>query len=314
MTRIKYLLILFLAVGAVLTSCRTPSTAPGATLEPGDYEETIDSGGKTRSYILHIPKGYHGETETALVLVLHGGGGRAEHMIAVTGFNEKADEEGFIAVYPNGTGLLSDERLLTWNAGYCCGYAMENDIDDAGFMRALIEKLDGELAIDGARVYATGISNGGMMSYRLGVELSDKIAAIAPVAGAMPVLEAQPKSPVSVIIFNGTADEHVLYEGGAPIKTIDRNPRVDKPVSYAVDYWVEHNGCSDIAVKETEGSIIKETYGGGRDGSEVILYSVVGGKHAWPGGVTAWLGGDTPTHEIDATDLMWEFFKAHPKK
>ncbi len=183
-----------------------------------------------------------------------------------------------------------------------------------GYISSLIKKFEKELAIDKARICATGISNGGMMSYRLGVELSDEIAAIAPVAGAMPPLETSPVRPVSVIIFNGTADEHVLYEGGAPLKTIDNHPRVDKPVSYAVNYWVEHNGCSKNAVKETEGSIVKETYGGGREGTEVVLYTIVGGKHAWPGGKTAWLGGDIPTHEISATDLMWEFFKTHPKR
>ena len=119
-----------------------------------------------------------------LVVVLHGGGGNAENIEEVTGFSEKADEEGFIVVYPDGSGRL-DRYLLTWNAGFCCGYALENNIDDVGFIRALIEYLQEKYAINRNMIYVTGISNGGMMSYRLGAELSDIVAAIAPVAGSI---------------------------------------------------------------------------------------------------------------------------------
>ena len=326
---IKYLLIAGAILAAMLTSCRLtsqikPSSHPTETaqptittpekIQPGDYEGSIAAGGRIRNYLLHIPPAYDGQTAAPLVIVMHGGGGNAASMMEVTGMSAKADEAGFIVVYPNGTGPISDEKLLTWNTGNCCGYALENNVDDVGFIRALIEKLERELAIDKAGIYATGMSNGGMMSYRLGCELSDKLAAIAPVAGAMAVPEVEPVSPVAVIIFHGTADEHVLYEGGAPKKTIDSHPRVDKPVSYAVDFWVDFNDCSEEAVKETKGNIVKETYRGGRDGTEVVLYTIIGGKHAWPGGKTGWVGGDIPTREISATDLMWDFFKSHPKK
>ena len=326
--RITYLLVCCIIITVLFTSCRPglhrtnstpPPTAPSSTaltpvkIKPGDYEGTVISGGKQRNYLLHLPPVYNGVTKMALAIVLHGGGGNAKNMIEITGMNEKADEAGFIVVYPSGSSPVSDEKLLTWNAGYCCGYAMENNIDDVGFIRALIIKLENELAIDTAHICVTGISNGGMMSYRLGVELADKIAVIAPVAGAMPVLESSPANPVSVIIFNGTADEHVLYNGGAPLKTID-SPRVDKPVSYAVDYWVNFNGCSSEVKKETDGNIIEDTYIGGRNGTEVVLYTITGGKHAWPGGKAAWVGGDVPTREISATDLMCDFFLSHPKK
>src|SRR4030042_1455717 len=109
-----------------------------------------------------------------LVIVLHGGGGTAQSTAGMTGMNVKADSSGVIAVYPNGNGRVSDEKLLTWNAGNCCGYALDNNIDDVGFIRELIDKLEKKLAIDKARIYATGISNGGMMSYRLACELADK--------------------------------------------------------------------------------------------------------------------------------------------
>ncbi len=312
-------LILFTCIfsATLLSACNpaAPSTTSPAPemIEPGDYEGSLAADGRLRNYLLHIPPAYDGETGMPLVIVLHGGGGNAKMMPAVTGMSAKADKAGFITVYPNGTGPISDERLLTWNCGFCCGYAMDNDVDDVGFIRSLIDKLESELTIDTARIFVTGISNGGMMSYRLGCELADKIAAIAPIAGSMGDW-GNPESPVSVIIFHGTADEHVLYEGGVPLISADNFPRVDKPVSYAVDFWVDFNGCSTTALKETSGNIVKETYGGGRNGTEVVLYTIIGGKHAWPGGISAWAGGDAATHEINATDLMWDFFAAHPKQ
>src|SRR4030042_572429 len=131
-----------------------------------------------------------------LVIVLHGGGGNAQSTAGMTGMNVKADSSGVIAVYPNGNGRLSDEKLLTWNAGNCCGYALDNNIDDVAFIRSLIDDLQSKLAIDQSRVYATGISNGGMMSYLLACQLSDKIAAIAPVAGTMGMNSCLPAQPV----------------------------------------------------------------------------------------------------------------------
>jgi len=143
--------------------------------------------------------------------------------------------------------------------------------------------------------------------------LSDKIAAAAPVAGALNLENCQPAHPVSMIIFHGTADEHVLYDGGEPLRKADTHRRVDKSVSYAVMFWVKHNGCSETAQREEKGNIRTEIYRGGKEGTEVALYTVKGGGHAWPGGESYLLGAE-PTKEISATDLMWDFFVRHPKK
>ncbi|HUJ70694.1 MAG TPA: PHB depolymerase family esterase, partial [Verrucomicrobiae bacterium] len=192
----------------------------GDELKPGNHELSLKTGGRDRVYSLHLPPAYDGKHLLPLVIVLHGGGGNAEGAIRMTGFNQKADKEGFVVVYPNGSGRLKT-RLLTWNSGNCCGYALDSGVDDVGFIRALIDELKKTRAVDPQRVYATGISNGGMMTYRLACELSDKIAAIAPVAGALNLENCQPTRPVSVIIFHGTADEHVLYNGGEPIRRVD---------------------------------------------------------------------------------------------
>jgi len=250
-----------------------------------------------------------------LVIVLHGGGGNARNAAYMTGFSRKSDEEGFIVVYPNGTGKLKRDILLTWNAGNCCGYALENNIDDTGFIDALIERLERQLPINERQIFVTGISNGGMMSYRIGCELSGKIAAIAPVAGALNLEECKPTHPVSVIIFHGTEDKHVLYKGGKPLRQADRNERIDRSVSYAVSFWVGHNKCSVNPKVDENGSIIKEAHGNCENGSDVVLYTIKGEGHTWPGGKKGgYPGADESIGEISATDIMWDFFKNHSKR
>ncbi len=285
---------------------------PQTSLGPGDYEQSVQAGGRRRSYLLHLPPAYAGGRDLPLVVVLHGGGGRAQGMVEITNFSVKADNAGFVAAYPNGTGRFT-KRFLTWNGGNCCAYAFKNNVDDVGFIGALIEKLEWELKIDSRRIFVTGFSNGAMMTYRLGCELSDKIAAIAPVAGAFNVEPCSPKQPLSVVIFHGTADQHVPYEGGTPKKRLDPTPRVDKPVSYAVLFWAHHDGCSNEAEKEVRGSVVREVYDHCSRQANVELYTIKGQRHAWPGGKKWAAWADAPSREISATDVMWDFFVDHPK-
>ena len=281
--------------------------------KPGDHIQTTEVGSLTRSYIVHVPPAYDGKKPLPLVFVIHGGGGNTEGTPKLTGMSEKADKEGFIAVYPYGTGWLKD-RLLTWNTGNCCGYAMNNNVDDVSFFRAMLDNLEKTYAIDSKRIYATGISNGAMMSYRLACEFSDKFAAIAPVAGAMNIDDPKPTSPISVIIFHGTDDEHVLYQGGKPKKHVDRHERIDKPVSYAVSFWTKHDGCAEKPKREENETFVKETYGNGKDGTEIVLYAVKKGGHAWFGKYMGWPWEGKEIKGISCTDLIWEFFKTHPKR
>src|SRR5580704_8834959 len=156
------------SVGIVLVICvlsflAMPTHAD--ELKPGDHKLALTTGGQGRTYLLHLPPIYDGKRSLPLVIVLHGGGGNAPGAARMTGFSEKADKEGFVVAYPNGSGRLRN-RLLTWNSGNCCGYALDNSVDDVGFIRALIDALEKTRAIDPTRVYATGMSNGGMMTYR----------------------------------------------------------------------------------------------------------------------------------------------------
>jgi polyhydroxybutyrate depolymerase len=285
----------------------------GQRAAAGNQTKTIEVGGRTRSYVLHVPPQYDGTKPLPLVIVMHGGGGNAANAERMSGFTPKADREGFLVAYPNGTSRFGD-RLLTWNAGNCCAYALRENVDDVGFIRGMIAQIERELRVDGKRIYATGMSNGGMMSYKLGCELADKLAAIGPVAGALNVEKCAPSQPVSVVAVHGMADQHVLFEGGKPKKMADRAPRVDKSVAYALEFWRKANGCTGAAKKETRGIVREEAYSGCRNGTEVKLYAIAGEGHTWPGGQAGRAQADQPTRAFSATDALWEFFAAHAKK
>jgi polyhydroxybutyrate depolymerase len=286
--------------------------------------ESLYYNGQKRTYVIHLPTSYDPTKLYPLVLVLHGGGGNAANAERTTGFSKKADEAGFIVVYPEGSGRFH-RILLTWNAGLCCGYALENNIDDVGYIRTLIEDITHEYPIDLSMIYITGISNGGMMCYRLGAELSDLIAAIAPVSASIGGNAAQdsplwvipdPEYPVSVIAFNGMLDQRVPYEGGHPTINDTRGAYSYLSVNESISFWANYNNCSQIPetnISES-GNIIVDTYKNGDNGTEVVLYTIVNGGHAWPGGEKGTNQGDEPTQEISATDIMWEFFKYHPKQ
>jgi poly(hydroxyalkanoate) depolymerase family esterase len=177
-----------------------------------DHDGTIEIDGRTRNHFVHTPPGYTGKTPLPLVLVLHGATESANKVERLSGMSAKADQQNFLAVYPTGTGRL--KNVPTWNSGACCGHAMEHKIDDVAFLRALLERVEKDYSVDPKRIYATGISNGGMMSYRLACELSDKFAAISPVEGAQDI-PCHPTSPVSVIVFHGTTDHLVPFNGGS---------------------------------------------------------------------------------------------------
>lgn len=266
---------------------------------------SIEVDGRTRTYFVHLPPTYNGQTLTPLIIVLHGGTESPEGVEKLSGMSVKTDNENFIAVYPRGTGRINPARMPTWNSGNCCGYAQRNQVDDVAFMRALIDQLERDYAVDPKRVYVTGISNGGMMSYRLACELSDKIAAAAPVEGAQNLF-CKPSSPVSIIVFHGTADRLVPFDGGSSPFQLGPK-RNDTPVAEAIAFWVKRDGCSVTPKHDETPALHSDVYTGCKDGTGVELYAVQGGHHVWPG---APISGNS----VPATDLMWAFFSQHPKR
>ncbi len=308
--------LLFAALACARTT-PTPTPVPQSTpistvvISPNeDVERTLNFGGIERSYILHVPSSYDGSKPTPLMLSFHGGGGNAENQKRLTDDNELSDEQGFIVVYPNGTGKLNN--VLTWNGGNCCGYATRNNVDDVGFVRALVAELQSQYNIDPKRIYATGFSNGGILSYRLACEAADIFAAIAPVSGTLNYDGCKPSEPVSVIHFHGTDDTHVPYNGGIGEDSLAGVPFTS--VAYSVNFWLEADQCATVPESETYSDIQHDSYLNCAGGAAVELYTIIGGKHARPGSDgPAGPNGDEPTQTISASEIIWEFFAAHPK-
>src|SRR5689334_19667474 len=214
-----------------------------ADLAPGDYTFEVMQKGRGRNYIVHSPQAASTASKP-VVINLHGGGGNAKNQQSYSRMDVLANREGFLVVYPNGTGRFGD-HLLTWNAGTCCGSALKDNVDDVGFVRAVIDDLAQRTPIDRSRVYATGLSNGAMMTYRLAAEAPDLIAAIAPVAGAMVLSAFNPKRPVPIMHIHSVDDPRALYAGGLGPAFPLTNSRVEHPaVEDVIARWVEFDGCA----------------------------------------------------------------------
>ena len=307
----------------LIAGARPPSTpsSPATKLVAGEQTRTIAVGELQRRYRVHVPAKYDAANATPVVIVFHGGGGNPESMVRLSGMNAKSDEAGFIVVYPFGSGL-HPERGLTFNGGGCCGYAMQRKIDDVGFTRALLDDLAKVANVDTNRVFATGLSNGGIMSHYVASELSDRIAAIAPVGGPLMMDAPNAKRAVPVMHFHGTADEFAPFKGGFGKGGAGGKGVTDfKSVEHTIQSWVKANGCKPepevvaLPDKADDGmKCTRTTWSGGRDGSEVVLIEIENGGHTWPGQkpIVAMLGQSTL--DISANDLMWEFFQKHPMK
>ncbi len=304
-------------LGAILlfTFCNAGSVAAapnarGAT----DQDGTLVIGGRTRTYHLHVPPQYDMTTPLPLVLVLHGGGGNATSAERETGMTTEADRAGFLVVYPDGTGPRAD-RLLTWNAYACCGDAERQNVDDVGFLRALVGQLQGDYPVDAKRIYATGLSNGGMMSYRLACEAADLFAAVAPVSASLDTDACAPSQPVSILHIHGTDDGNVPYNGGRGTKVFPgtASAREDRPVAYAIATWGRLDECDPTPVHAEQGKVSRDDYLNGAGGTEVVLYTIRGGGHAWPGGPRLSRLLDAPYPDFDATGTIGSFFATHAK-
>jgi polyhydroxybutyrate depolymerase len=288
-----------------------------------DWELSLPFGGRTRSFLVHVPP----QAATAplpVVVNFHGGGSNAAQQRRYSGMNAAADRHGFVVVYPDGTGILPGQRrFLTFNAGLCCPPATRNNIDDVGFTHAIIDLLGQRLPVDGRRIYATGMSNGGMMAHRLAAE-SPLVAAVAPVAGQLNVPTFAPRRPVPVLEFHSVDDTRARDGGGgASASHRARFPQFP-PVEEGMARWAAHNGCPPQPVVSptitgargtiNEGQTLTVlSYGPGRGGAEVVLYKFSGVGHVWPGSTSSLpilLG--RPTTLADANEVMWRFFAAHP--
>ena len=295
-------------------SKEAPRKASTDPLGPGDHTRTLMMGEQKRTYLVHVPKDYDPKKPTPVVLALHGAAMNGPMMVWFSGLNTTADKSGFIVVYPSGTGT---GPFLTWNAGGFKGKMAEGKADDVAFIGKLLDDLSTVVKVDEKRVNACGMSNGGMMCYRLAAELSNRIAAVAPVAGTIAIEESKPKRPVPVIHFHGTKDTFIPFETAK-----GKTPAFMKlkSVEDSIQTWVKLNGCNDkpkadvLSKDGDEMKAIRKTYSGGKDGSEVVLIVIEDGGHTWPGMTPPAGFMGKSAKNISANDLMWEFFQKHTLK
>lgn len=278
-----------LAATVALAAC-----APGRAPTPsGTEHRTITIEGVERDYLVHVPENL--ADDPSLVVMMHGGFGSAKQAEDAYGWDALADTEGFVVAYPDGLGR-------SWNAGDCCGRGSRDDVDDVAFLTALVGQLQSEFGIDHARTFATGMSNGALMSYRLACDTT-LFAAIAPVAGTI-VTACDDPAPVSVLEIHGLDDGSVRMDGepGGGVATVD-----GMPVQDVVDLWRTVDSCDAPVV--TTADPVTTSVSDCPDGRTVELITIAGAGHQWPGS-TARSGADTPSTALDATTTIWEFFQA----
>ncbi len=278
-------------------------------LQPGRHTRSLTWDGEERSYHLYIPEKYDAAKPTPVVVALHGASMNGRVMEAFCGLSKKADEAGFVVVYPNGTGPVG---LLVWNAGAFPGGLSKRKVDDIGFLGKVLDDLATVVNVDRKRIYCAGLSNGGMMAYRVAVEMSDRVAAIASVAGTWVCDECKPKRPISVIHFHGTKDTLVPLQG-----TETKFVKL-RSVDETIQAWIKADGCSpkatvtELPPARDNFKVTRTVYNAGKQGAEVVLYIIEGAGHVWPGQPSpgGFLGATT--YNINANDLIWEFFQKHP--
>ena len=318
--------ILGLLAALLLSGC-SPIQPDRQPLSPGEHEMTLKVGELTRHYIVHVPSGYSAGNPAPVVIMFHGGGGTARGAMRETGWTRKADSENFLAVFPDAMppDPSQPSRFGTngqaWNDGSGRFHSGEKDIPDIAFVGAMLDDLEARFAVDKRRIYATGFSNGAAMTFRVGVELAARVAAVAPFAGSMWLEPAKLDHPVSLYVIAGDADPLNPLDGGVPKFATGTHVRTGverskPPARAAIDRWAQLLGCGAAPQPVPAPSgVTTFACGGGRDGSEVRFSVIAGHGHIWPGGLNQlperMVG--KPSAALNATDAIWEFFKEHAR-
>jgi polyhydroxybutyrate depolymerase len=300
------------------------SAAASTSTAPGNHDESLEVGAgatrMTRTFVVHVPPTFDGKSKVPVVIMLHGAGGSGEGAIRETGWDAKADREGFIAVFPDGTPphpLLPARFLLNprlWNDGSGRGAIGVKNVDDIGLISAMIDFLEARYAADPARIYCTGFSNGASMTFSVGLNLSNRIAAIAPVSGHLWYREKQLAYPVPLLFIIGTDDPLNPIAGGN-VKLPWEKTEYHPPVEDTLKEWERMLGCGPEVQTARGKGLMEVTYNHCAKGGEVEYYRISGLGHVWPGGKNQlpekWVG--KPSDSLNATDVIWDFFKAHPR-
>jgi polyhydroxybutyrate depolymerase len=259
--------------------------------QPLDATWTVTVGSQMRTAKVHVPASYDPSKRTPVVFDVHGRTQNASAEMGLTHSIAKSDAAGFIAIYPE-----SITSPTSWNSGTCCEPATTNNVDDTAFIRKLLDEAQAKLCVDASRVFMMGMSNGAYESHRIGCELADRFAAIGPVAGLLLFQGCAPTKPMPVMMINGTSDTLSQYQY----------------VAQGVNFWTGKNGCTSMTTTYQHGVATCVTHGGCTGGADVTLCTIQDGGHQWPGGDTLPFLGNNTT-DLIATDVLWDFFVAHPR-
>jgi len=324
---IKSLTKLLAIIAALLMLFVLWSRTKAATtdeLPPQHSRLKISSPGGIRECVIHIPAACEKSGAHPLVIMFHGYGGTALNAALETNWSAKADEQSFVVVYPEATrpDKSSPQSFRrnpqAWNDGSGRFHAASENIDDVAFIDAMIEQISERCSIDGERIFATGFSNGASMTFRLGAELSHRIAAIAPVSGTSWIDKPAPSQTLSICYITGTADSLNPIEGGYPKLAFGGKEQGGQPkpaVQTFIKQWAEALRCPEKPrLEELANGVHKRLYGYGEQQSEIQLITVEGLGHHWAGGVSQapQLLVGKPSNRLVATDVIWDFFNAHP--
>jgi polyhydroxybutyrate depolymerase len=300
------LVVALAAVAAVVSGCApiTATNAAGeavpAAVSAAVVTYTITVDGRDRTYLLRSPERVDQTAPLPLLLVIHGAGGNASKAEKATAMTDLAGADGFIVAYPNGTQAADIEGEYSWNAGACCARPVRDGIDDVKFIMAAIADIQTQQPVDPDRIYVSGFSNGGMLSYRLACERPGFFAGVAVIAGALNVPDCA-AAATSVLMIHGTGDFTVPYKGG---ETNERTAArfgqwTNASFSDAVDYWSATDGCGQVPFRSIDGGVTRLSYDGCADDTTLEVVTIADGGHRWP--ITAEVG-------FDASDLITEFF------
>jgi polyhydroxybutyrate depolymerase len=312
-------------LAALLWACSAITQAAPQPLPAGHELFNVEHGGRPRSFVLHLPPAATAEpTRTLpLVVMLHGMGGTAANAVRETGWSALADKEAFIVAYADASRPKPKQpphlrkNPQAWNDGSGRFHAGQEQVDDVGFVRALIDHLSAAHAVDKRRVYVTGFSNGAAMAFKVGHELAERVAAIAPVAGSSWDESPKPSRGLSLLYLTGTADPLNPMAGGFPKLAFgggEQGGRAKVPVQEMLAKWAAALRCrADPAAGSDNDGVHTRRFVGCRDGAEVVIITVDGLGHIWPGGenlLPEFVVGK-PTNKLKATEVIWEFFRTH---
>lgn len=311
--------LLLLLVGISLVSCAIPSANPtanpiapteapaatatlaptlGPTTEPGDLDRSVSVNGQDRSYVLHIPPGVAELAPVPVVIIFHDATHTVSQMRSMTDFDDLADQNGIVLIYPRGVGTA-------WNGGGCCSIPVKDNVDDVKFVQQILSDLEPMITVDTNRIYAAGSGNGAIMAYRLACEMSGTLAGIAAVGGPLFYDQCQPENAVAVLHVHGLDDPIVPYVGG---ESIEGGLPTFPPVEQGISQWAQWNGCSESPDVNTSGSVTHTVYSGCQANTAVELYTIEGLEHAWP------VPSGTGEASFPATQTIWDFFVAHTRQ